>query len=299
MTTSHRVAWITDPHLNFLRKSEYVTDFGASVIEEHRPQSVIITGDIGEHDNFVELLNRFNDGLQSHVNSSSADAYKATPVHLYFVLGNHDAYGGSIASARKHATRLSLLSSTITYLTMGEVVELTPTVALVGNDGWYDARHGYPVGSNVDMNDFYHIAELSSSNDPDGYLMVREPRPRKRVIEACQVIADRYAAEAMVSLRAALAAYSTVVFATHVPPFVEATWHEGAHSNNDWLPWSSNKAMGDMLAIEADNHPHRQILVPCGHTHGEGEFMARPNLRVLTGAANYGMPAVHKTFDFT
>ena len=300
MTTPHRVAWITDPHLNFLRQPEYVTHFGASVVEEHRPQSVILTGDIAEHDNFVDLLNKFNEGLRDGLQGSEYSTNtSADRVHLYFVLGNHDAYGGGIASARKQATRLSLLSSTITYLTIGEVVELTPTVALVGHDGWYDARHGYPVGSTVDMNDFYHIAELTSSNDPDGYLMVRDPRPRNRIIEACQVIADRYAEEARVSLRTALAIYPTVVFATHVPPFIGSTWHDGATSNDNYLPWFSSKAMGDMLAIEADNHPHRNILVLCGHTHGEGEYQARPNLRVLTGAARYGMPAVCKTFDFT
>lgn len=295
--TTHRVAWITDPHLNFLRKPEYTTHFGASVIEDHSPHSVVITGDIAEHDNLVDLLNRFNEGLQTM--SSAVDSTTTAPVHLYFVLGNHDAYGGSIANARKLATRLSHGSPTMTYLTMGEIVKLTPTTALVGHDGWYDARHGCPKGSTVDLNDFYHIAELTSSNDPDGYLMVRDPKPRNRIIEAVQVIADRYAEEARVTLHAALATYPTVVFATHVPPFIEATWHEGANSSYNDLPWVTNKTMGDMLLEEAYAHPHREILVLCGHTHGSGEFQARPNLRVLTGAANYGMPAVCKTFDFT
>ncbi len=293
MNTPHRVAWISDPHFNFLRKPEYVTHFGEAVMKDHRPQSVILTGDIAEHDNFVELLNRFNDGLQRVTIEENV-----SQVGLYFVLGNHDAYGGSIVSARKQATQLSVFSLNITYLTNGAVVELTPTVALVGHDGWYDARYGNPVGSTVDMTDNYHIRELSTSDDPVGYLSSRDPLPRKRIIEVVRAIADRDAEEARHQLRLALATYPTVVFATHYPPFVEASWHEGAHSNANYLPWFSNKAMGDMLLEEADSHSHREILVLCGHTHSGGEFQARSNLHVSTAGARYGMPAVYKMFDF-
>ena len=40
-----------------------------------------------------------------------------------------------------------------------------------------------------------------------------------------------------------------------------------------------------------------QMLVLCGHTHGGGEFQVRENLRVLTGAAEYGKPRVEWVLD--
>lgn len=36
----------------------------------------------------------------------------------------------------------------------------------------------------------------------------------------------------------------------------------------------------------------RDVLVLCGHTHGEGEALVLPNLRVQTGGADYGAPRI-------
>jgi hypothetical protein len=39
-------------------------------------------------------------------------------------------------------------------------------------------------------------------------------------------------------------------------------------------------------------HPDAKMTVYCGHTHGAGESHVLPNLRVVTGAAEYGAPVV-------
>jgi Icc protein len=44
-------------------------------------------------------------------------------------------------------------------------------------------------------------------------------------------------------------------------------------------------------------HPDRKLTVLCGHTHGEGEWQMLDNLRVLTGGAEYGHPAVQRIFE--
>jgi hypothetical protein len=83
-----------------------------------------------------------------------------------------------------------------------------------------------------------------------------------------------------------------VLVLTHVPPFREACWHEGRISSDDFLPHFACAATGTVLRDFADAHPERQVTVLCGHTHSAGEAVIRPNLRVRTGSARYGEPAV-------
>ena len=44
-------------------------------------------------------------------------------------------------------------------------------------------------------------------------------------------------------------------------------------------------------------HPDKEMLVLCGHTHGAGECQVLPNLRVLTGGAEYGRPTVQRMIE--
>jgi len=82
-----------------------------------------------------------------------------------------------------------------------------------------------------------------------------------------------------------------------VPPLREAAWCHGRPSGDDYLPFFSSKAVGDMLLEVAESHPACQILVLCGHTHGGGEVQVLLNLRVLTGAAEYGHPKIERVFS--
>ena len=79
-----------------------------------------------------------------------------------------------------------------------------------------------------------------------------------------------------------------------MPPFREACIYEGKISNDDWLPHFSCKAVGDVLRDIMSQHPQRNLTVLCGHTHGSGTADILPNLRVHTGAAVYGEPAIQK-----
>ncbi len=69
----------------------------------------------------------------------------------------------------------------------------------------------------------------------------------------------------------------------HIPPFREAAWYRGRPSNDDFLPFFSCEAVGDVLLETARSHPKCNFLVLCGHTHGGGEIEVAENLRVLTG----------------
>lgn len=43
-------------------------------------------------------------------------------------------------------------------------------------------------------------------------------------------------------------------------------------------------------------HTQHKLTVQCGHTHGGGEAQIRPNLHVITGPAEYGLPVVQQVF---
>jgi hypothetical protein len=47
----------------------------------------------------------------------------------------------------------------------------------------------------------------------------------------------------------------------------------------------------------ARSYPKCQILVLCGHTHHGGEVQMVENLRVVTGAAEYGRPQIQRIMD--
>jgi hypothetical protein len=157
-------------------------------------------------------------------------------------------------------------------------------VGLVGVDGWADARLGDYVRSPVVLNDYLLIAELAGLGRAE-----RQGR--------LHALGDAEAARLAELLAAALARFRRVIVATHVPPFKEACWHEGRISNDDWLPHFTCRAAGEVLRRAAADHPDRKIRVLCGHTHSSGTADILPNLRVVTGGAEYGEPRVQGTLE--
>jgi 3',5'-cyclic-AMP phosphodiesterase len=88
-----------------------------------------------------------------------------------------------------------------------------------------------------------------------------------------------------------------VIVLTHVPPYREAAWHEGRHSDDDWAPWFTCRAVGEAIDACAREHPATSFLVLCGHTHGEGTYAPRDNVVVHTAKADYGAPRVQRVFE--
>ena len=78
-----RFAWLTDIHLNFLLTQQTLSFL--RFVRSAEPDAVLISGDIAEAHNLCHYLELIDDEL-------------AVPV--YFVLGNHDYYRGSIADVR-------------------------------------------------------------------------------------------------------------------------------------------------------------------------------------------------------
>lgn len=267
-----RLAWVTDVHLNFVdeatrrRFAEELADCC---------DAVIISGDIGESHDVTAYLLQLERVLQRPI---------------YFVLGNHDFYGGSIAATRNAVTELARQSQHLVYLTIENAIPLTPSTALLGHDGWADARLGDFPNSTVVLNDYILIAELVHW-DRSGKLM------KSRLAKVLHALGDEAGEHLERTLGEAAGRFRHLIAATHVPPFREAAWYAGRTSDDDYLPHFACQAAGAALRRVMQKHPDSELLVLCGHTHGQGEVRVLENLQVITGEAIYGSPRIQRILE--
>lgn len=262
-----RAAWLSDLHLNFV-SDEQAAAFWHDLAQQ-QPDWVLIGGDLGEADNVVGYL------LQ---------AAAAVDRPVAFVLGNHDYYRGSIRGVREAVAEACRQQPLLTYLSTAAPISLTQRVALVGHDGWGDARASDYEASNVVLNDYFLIAELAG--------LSHEQR-RQRLA----TLGDEAAEHARRVLPQALATHAEALFLTHVPPFRQACWHQGQLSDDNWAPHFCCLALGEALLEIMQQFPDRHLRVLCGHTHGRGEAQILPNLTVWTAGSVYGQPSLERMLE--
>jgi 8-oxo-dGTP pyrophosphatase MutT (NUDIX family)/predicted phosphodiesterase len=263
---TYRLAWATDIHLNFVDGDagpfcDLVTQTGAG--------GLVITGDISEAKTIEQDL-------------AAIESRLSFPI--YFVLGNHDFYNGSIAAVRKAVAGLCRRSRRLHYLSDEGVIPLNETTALVGHDGWADGRLGDYAGSTVELTDYTVIEEFIG-------LSAEARLPR------LGALGDEAADYFRRHLPAAFERFQCVLLATHVPPFREACWHGGAITDDNYLPHFTCGAVGDALVEIMSARPDRRLVVLCGHTHSPGTARILPNLVVRTGGAAYGQPRLVDVLD--
>jgi Icc-related predicted phosphoesterase len=269
-----RLVWATDIHLNFVAVERRQQFFDC--VASYEPEAVLVSGDIAESGTVDQCLLEMAAALQRPI---------------YFVLGNHDFYRGSIAETRARVERLCQQSPHLVYLTRSGVVQLTPDTVLVGHDGWGDARLGDFEHSDIILNDYLLIEELYHWNG-----MFELDRAALRC--ALEAMGDEAARHLEALLPEALDRARRVVVLTHVPPFRQACWHANAISDDRWLPHFSCQAMGHVLETAMRQRRDREMLVLCGHTHSAGTAEISANLQVFTGAAQYSHPAVERVLEF-
>jgi 3',5'-cyclic AMP phosphodiesterase CpdA len=261
---------MTDIHLNFLssRQIDHFLATAAATLAD----AFVISGDIAEAPSVCDYLERMV-------------LYLKKP--LYFVLGNHDYYHGSIERVRRAVQRTIYDEPLLHYLNLCELIELSPTTALIGHDGWADGRYGDFMQSSVLLNDYFLIHELAYLNQADRWAQL-------------QALGDEAAAHFRRVIPPALAQYEQVLVVLHPPPFLEAYWHEGQNPppTSPYVPHFASRTIGDALRELALRYPQQTLTVLCGHTHGKGEAQILPNLRVLTGGAVYSKPTIQTVFEF-
>lgn len=251
-----RLALIPDPHFDHIRDRAIRGDFKRA-IRAANVDAIVMTGDIAEAGTFYNAVR--NIGLD-------------TDLPVFFVLGNHDFYGGSIAEVHRTARKVGYWLGDDDSIP----VHLTGHTCLVGADGWYDFRVGRCENTRIAMNDWYRIHDFM-------------PLSAGAIVAASRALAEQSAELATRKLQAAVqAGYTRILLATHVPPFVECATHEGQPSDPDWAPIMTNIALGDALFVFATENPDVHVDVLAGHTHDRCVRMVAPNLRVRVGRAEYG-----------
>lgn len=275
LTGIQRICWLSDIHLSHLRTDDMSKVFGGYLRADYDFDSVVITGDIAEAHSLGALLKLFADGI-------------GTDKEVFYTLGNHDYYGSTIDAVNSALEKP--LSLNLTWLDRSPPILLDEHTALIGKFTWYDALLGDADNSNVILSDFTMVHDFKQVFTE--YAWERDVRGRDPLLAKLRMLAYQAVKELKETLLIALKLRKNIIVATHVPPFMEACWHEGAISNERWLPWFTCHQLGKMLEQVSEAHPECKLLVLCGHTHSPGVFQRSHNLRVLTAKAVYGAPDV-------
>lgn len=265
MTARSHIAWITDPHLNFiaLAPGTPIQALGRALRDENpRAQTLLITGDISEGPYLRDHLKAIKEGWGRDI---------------WFCLGNHDYWKVGWDEAERLCKGIP---GTIQLgVPGGDWIQIPGNgIALVGQAGWCDARlsrsQAAAIGETKACGPFpYH---------PDGL-----------VIENMLARAQAQAKQAKTAILAAyLHGNRSVVLATHFPPYRLASWHQGAPSEDAWLGLMTSGSMGGMIDQLVESFLDLQVTVLCGHTHSKGEYHRGDRIKVLTGGACYGAPDV-------
>jgi len=250
--------WATDIHLNLFPHVRPLGD------EWRSDQPLLISGDISSYHLLEDQLLDLKAGYWGPI---------------YYVLGNHDYYNASWARTDKKMAKLrrGLVNlDTVSLVELGEY-------ALVGQSGWYGGVGGEL--SHFYLNDFRAIEELACAGH------------REEMLDRIKARAESQAHKLWAKVEAAIeSGHREIVVMTHVPPFVNAAWHEGRISDANALPWFSSPVMGVGLLALAERHDVR-LLILCGHTHSPGECWVSENVRCITGKAVYRDPQLVGNFD--
>ena len=251
----NRLLWITDAHLDHL--SDRAEDAWFEKLAKSRADMLLLGGDTANARVFSRMLGRIQEVF---------------PGKVALVAGNHDYYHTSISDFR--AKLAGVQRSGVIVFEPGcqsTPLQLSGGVYLCGSGGWGDATAGYADAAGMSLNDENLIAELKTAN-LTGVL-------RKLGMESAEHLEKQ--------LSAVPEDASCVIVLTHVPPWPEASWHEGRNSDAMALPRFCWLAGGKVISQAAERMPQTRFVVLCGHTHSDG-IWKKGNFTCHTAGSAYG-----------
>lgn len=257
-------AWATDVHLDFLKGDQRRLIAFAESLVERNPTGILLTGDVSVAHQLVFHL-------------SAVERVVQRPI--YFVLGNHDYYGSGIEEMRKSMHQLSNISPFLKYMPTLAYQALSPSTALVGHDGWYDALYGDWQGSKFEMTDWQLIHDFRQVNGD-----------KSTIVSLARKLARDAVLHVQAGIKQAVRYHKHVIVLTHFPPFREAHVHQGRTGDDHAQPWFTSRMMGDMLLDASRAYPNVKFTVLSGHTHGKWSGKIAENLMVHVGGAEYARP---------
>ena len=255
------IVWTADLHSNCIdqeMKNQFFTH-----LKNARGDAILVGGDISDGARSLQVLEEM--------------ALK-TGKTIYFVLGNHDYYGESIATIRRQAIKMHTKNPHTVYLTRDGVVSLDNNTVLIGCDGWGDAKEGSSLDSTIVLNDFSEIEDFRALSPEE-------------LEKKLQELGDEAAADLALLLERAFSQVNNVLFLTHVPPFKSVCYFANKGTDRDWNPYFVCKSTGDVLMQYLSKNPQKQCVVLCGHSHAKAFGQILPNLQVyVLGRADEGLP---------
>lgn len=276
MTTLHstsrkttRLAWCTDLHLDLatdLNRNRFLNGLSSTVYD-----AALVTGDIATATS-----------IAAHLKTLAAACH---PRPLYFVLGNHDFYGASLAYTYDQVTRLCRSVPNLFHLQDMPPVTLGPNVVLAGHHGWADARCGWGSRTVIESPDHSQIADFHGLTRAGRY-------------DKMEMLARQSSSALRRRVLAGFRAHRHVLIASHVPPFPTTARYDGKPCGDTHLPHFTNVTLGAMLIAIAKRNGHKQISVISGHTHNKTEQRILNNLDARVGGARSGTPEIQEVLCF-
>lgn len=226
--------WYTDTHFKPWSRHKVL-----DAILDEKPKAVFLTGDITYGPTLIQDLEYLGERI-------------GRP--LYFCLGNHDYHGSSIEKVHAQVRETCKKYKNLIWMTEAGVVPINEEVALIGAEGWYDARIGDTSFLKYTFDwflteDFKKLPDMSAR------------------IEAFRVLADKSVEIIIPLLEEALVDYKTIYLLTHFPPWKEANRGSGTLMEKFWMPYNVNLVLGQALEKVMENQKKRKLIVLSGHTH--------------------------------
>ena len=263
-----KLLWLTDLHLdwvNIASRRQFYARLTNTAFD-----TVVITGDIA---------------TAACLPSELLDLGRAcAPRPVYFVLGNHDFYGSTLAEVDRTVAEVCVQQPNLVHLGQGEVIPLSATAALIGHRGWADGLAGRGDRTDVKCKDIRHIADLKLDST-------------KEVFAKLAALGKESAAYFQGVLPEALKGFERIWVATHVPPFEGVATFDGQPCGSRYLPHYCNVAGGQAIQEAVAFFRKKRVTVLCGHTHDRTGLRVSPNTAVLTGGAKRGQPEIQRVFD--
>lgn len=297
-----KLAWASDLHLVFLSADGGRTQRNLRAwlagLASASFDALAISGDISESLYLRQHLTLLED-------------YVDRPI--YFVLGNHDYYHGSIAGVLPALRTFAAQSAHLYCMDTADHVELDAVTALVGHGCWGDGGYGDLGNSGIMLNDWKLIEELkrwrrgpwrltcmnscgSCRAEVRKLRLHPEDLDLESIAEQLHVLGQRAAGHISKVLPAALESKPNVVLLTHTPPFAprcvrtRTCW-------DAWAPHAGCKAVGDVVQEIMEDFPDRRLLILSGHVHCSSCIQITRNIEQRTAAADYGAPRIEEIIE--
>lgn len=259
-----KVIWLSDLHIP--DNSTILLPSLVSSLKKTPADAVILTGDVSSSHNLCDNLR--------------AIAAACSGKRLYYVRGNHEAYGSSYAEVDRKIRALSKEINNLYFLTGDSIIHLNSDTCLLGFSGYADARAGLGARTYVRSPDHYAIKDF------DGLT-------HSQSLEKMKELGKKSAATIRQTLPLALAKYQNVFIATHIPPFYGAN----KHCRPQHQPHFVNLAAGLAIWGISQYFQKRKITILAGHDHKPSKTQVAPNISMQIAGSKLGTPKM-RTLTF-